>query len=66
MLTVSITPNITPPTMAPGIEPKPPKTAAGNAFNPRKPMVVSSNAILGASRIPLRVATIAEKIQTDA
>ena len=52
--------------MAPGIEPKPPKTAAGNAFNPRNPMVVSNSAILGANSMPLMVATIAEKIQTNA
>ena len=64
ILIVSMTPIIIPPTMAPAIEPNPPKTAAGNAFKPRNPMDVSNRDMRGANKIPLMVATSAEKIQT--
>ena len=35
----SIKPMVTPPTSAPGMEPKPPRTAAANAFSPMNPMI---------------------------
>ena len=55
-----------PPTIAPGIDPNPPNTAAGNAFKPRKPIFVSMRDALGDKSTPLIAATMAAKIQTKA
>jgi hypothetical protein len=49
---------ISPPTTAPGTLPKPPRTAAGNAFRAMKPMLKCTNAV-GASRTPPNAATAA-------
>ena len=53
---------ISPPTIAPGTLPKPPTTAAGNAFSPMKPMLECTNAT-GASRMPPNAATAAASPQ---
>src|SRR4030095_16295173 len=47
---------ISPPTIDPGTLPKPPTTAAGNAFRPMKPMLECTN-VAGASRIPANAPT---------
>ena len=48
-----------PPTIAPGIDPNPPKTAAANAFKPINEIDVSTN-VIGASSTPATAATPAE------
>ena len=54
-----------PPTMAPGIEPKPPSTAAAKAFNPISEIEVSTR-VMGASNTPATAATPAEIDQINA
>ena len=57
-------PMIRPPTIAPGTLPKPPTTAAGNAFNPMKPMFECTK-VAGASKMPANAATPADSPQTS-
>ena len=56
-------PMISPPTIAPGRLPKPPTTAAGNAFRPMKPMLACTK-VIGASSMPANAATAAARPQT--
>src|SRR5438067_2170390 len=56
---LSITPIKTPPTTAPGIEPKPPSTAAGKAFNPSTRPTLEWMKVIGANSTPAQVATAA-------
>jgi hypothetical protein len=51
-----------PPTSAPGIEPKPPSTAAAKALSPMKPRLMSMSDT-GASSTPAIAATPAEIAQ---
>ena len=55
-------PMVTPPTSAPGIEPKPPSTAAAKALSPMKPRLMSISET-GASSTPAMAATPAEMAQ---
>ncbi len=57
-----MSPMVTPPTSAPGIDPKPPSTAAANALSPMKPRLMSISET-GASRTPAMAATPAEMAQ---
>ncbi len=61
---LSMTPIRTPPTTAPGIEPKPPSTAAGNAFRPEHEPTLEWMKVIGASSTPAQVATAALIAQT--
>ena len=53
---------VTPPASAPGIDPKPPSTAAAKALSPMKP-ILTSMSDTGASKTPAIVATPAEMAQ---
>ena len=55
-------PMVTPPTSAPGIDPKPPRTAAAKALRPMKPRLMSMSET-GASSTPAMAATAAEIAQ---
>ena len=52
-----------PPTNAPGIEPKPPSTAAAKAFSATASPMLMSISVTGASSTPAAVATPAEIAQ---
>ena len=56
---VSITPMMTPPASAPGIEPKPPNTAAGKALSPSASPTLVWMKVMGANRTPAQAATMA-------
>ena len=59
----STTPMMMPPTMAPGMLPKPPTTAAGKAFKPIKPMLECTK-VMGDNSQPATVAITAASAQT--
>ena len=50
---------IIPPTIAPGIDPNPPSTAAANAFSPISEIDVSTS-VIGASNTPAMAAVAAD------
>ncbi len=52
-----------PPTRAPGIEPKPPSTAAAKAFSATARPMLMSISVTGASRMPAAAAVPAEIAQ---
>ena len=54
-----MTPMIRPPTRAPGIDPKPPSTAAGKAFSPSTRPTLEWMKVIGASSTPAQAATAA-------
>jgi hypothetical protein len=58
----SMTPMVSPPTNAPGMDPKPPSTAAAKAFRPMKPRLMSTSET-GARSTPAMAATPAEIAQ---
>ena len=55
----SITPMMMPPTTAPGMLPKPPSTAAGNAFSASARPTLEWMKVIGASSTPAQAATAA-------
>src|SRR6266498_4403752 len=58
----SMTPMVSPPTKAPGMDPKPPSTAAAKALRPMKPKLISTSDT-GARSTPAIAATPAEMAQ---
>ena len=53
-----------PPNSAPGMEPKPPSTAAGKAFKPSTRPTLEWMKVIGANSTPAQVATAALIAQT--